>query len=203
MGIRERRAREKAELRQIILSAARSLFVKEGYESVSMRKIADLIDYSPTTIYLYFKNKAQLLDSVCEETQTQLLNDIERLLGDTDDPVETLEKCAKAYARFGLDHPEDYKLMVILRPQYEQGLGIEEGSVVERLLDHLNSIVGECIKQRRVRAGDVALTSQSVWAAVHGAVSLVISYPEFPWADREGLVEQVIDTTIAGLRVSP
>jgi len=68
MGVQERRAREKKELRQEILDAARDLFVREGFENVSMRKIAEKIEYSPTTIYLYFQDKADLLDCICEET---------------------------------------------------------------------------------------------------------------------------------------
>ena len=68
MGVHERRAREKKELRQEILDAARDLFLREGYENVSMRKIAEKIEYSPTTIYLYFQDKADLLDCICEET---------------------------------------------------------------------------------------------------------------------------------------
>ena len=92
MGVKERRARERAQLRQQILSAARELFVNEGYENVSMRKIANKIEYSPTTIYLYFKDKADLLDSVCKETLLNLLNTLEELKSDISDPVETLRK---------------------------------------------------------------------------------------------------------------
>ena len=79
MGVKERRAREKEQLRRRILSAARELFVTEGYESVSMRKIADMIEYSPTTIYLYYEDKADLLDSVCKETLLNLLNTLDLL----------------------------------------------------------------------------------------------------------------------------
>ena len=60
MGVKERREREKESLRQDILDVAREMFATEGYESVSMRKIADKIEYSPTTIYLYFKDKNEL-----------------------------------------------------------------------------------------------------------------------------------------------
>ena len=57
MGIKERRERQKEHLREEILEAARELFLKEGVENVSMRAIAKRIEYSPTTIYLYFKDK--------------------------------------------------------------------------------------------------------------------------------------------------
>src|SRR5712692_10648091 len=68
MGVAERKAREKEELKQEILDAARGLFVRDGYESVSMRKIAAKIEYSPGTIYTYFKDKDEILDCLCEET---------------------------------------------------------------------------------------------------------------------------------------
>ena len=201
MSTEARRAREKQDLRRRIVLAARELFVTEGYDKVSMRKIAERIDYSPTTIYLYFRNKAELLDTVCEETQTRLLKRIEALFEDLANPVEALRKCARAYARFGLDYPEDYKLMVIQRPQYQKGLVLAEGSVVEKLFGYLHALVEECVRQKQIRAEEPEMTSQAIWAAVHGAVSLVISYPDFPWVDREALVSHVIDTMIEGLAI--
>jgi len=68
MGSKQRREREKEALRQDILDAARELFVEEGYDNVSMRRVAEKIEYSPTTIYLYFEDKASLLYAICEET---------------------------------------------------------------------------------------------------------------------------------------
>jgi AcrR family transcriptional regulator len=68
MGVQERRARQKEGVREEILDAARTLFVKEGYEHVSMRKIAEKVEYAPGTIYLYFRDKAEILDRICEET---------------------------------------------------------------------------------------------------------------------------------------
>ena len=68
MGLAERKERERKELRQQILDAARELFVHEGYENVSMRKIADKIEYSPAAIYTYFANKDEILDCLSEET---------------------------------------------------------------------------------------------------------------------------------------
>ena len=88
MGTKERRAREKEQLRRQIIDAARELFVSEGYENVSMRKIADKIEYSPTVIYLYFKDKADLLDSACQETLLGLLDTVELLKRDKNNPVE-------------------------------------------------------------------------------------------------------------------
>ena len=200
MGVKERRAREKEQLRHQILSAARELFVNEGYENVSMRKIADKIEYSPTTIYLYFKDKADLLDSVCKETLLNLLNTLDLLKRDKSDPVEVLRKSGKAYVEFGLKYPQDYKLTFVVRPQFQKGLGLQEGSVGERVFDYLRAIVSECIRQERFRQVDVEITGQALWSAVHGVTLLLIDFPDFPWTDKDKLIDTVIQTMIKGLK---
>src|SRR2546425_11460797 len=116
MGVIERKVLEKQELKQQILDAARELFVREGYENVSMRKIADKIEYSPATIYTYFKDKDDILDCLCEETFLKLhlekLAAVQRMKGDT---LELLKKGMETYIRFGLDHPEHYIVTFMLK----------------------------------------------------------------------------------------
>src|SRR5690348_3585896 len=106
----ERRAREKMLLREEILDAARELFLKHGFENVSMRKIATKIEYSPTTIYLYFKDKSEILSTLCAETfgrLSKIMAEIERRPGD---PIDKLRALGFAYIHFGLDHPSHYQL---------------------------------------------------------------------------------------------
>ena len=200
MGVKERRAREKEQLRRQILSAARELFVNEGYENVSMRKIADKIEYSPTMIYLYFKDKADLLDSVCKATLLNLLNTLELLKRDKSNPVENLRKSGKAYVEFGLEYPHDYKLTFVIRPQFQKGLGLQEGSVGEKVFDYLCTMVSECIRQKTFRQVDVETTGQVLWSAVHGVTLLLIDFPDFPWTAKDKLIDTVIHTMIEGLR---
>src|SRR6185295_8761728 len=107
MGVQERREREKKELRQEILDAARDLFIREGFENVSMRKIAEKIEYSPTTIYLHFVDKADLLDCVCEETLQKLENRLAAIALATPDTLDRLTAGLRAYIEFGLEHPND------------------------------------------------------------------------------------------------
>lgn len=200
MGVKERRAREKEQLQQQILGAARELFVNEGYENVSMRKIADKIEYSPTTIYLYFKDKADLLDSVCQETLLTLLNTLDELKKDKSDPVETLRKSGQVYVAFGLKYPQDYKLTFVIRPQFQKGLGLQEGSIGEKVFNYLREMVAECIQQQIFRQVDTETTSQVMWSAVHGITLLLIDFPDFPWTEKDTLINTVIDTTIEGLK---
>ena len=200
MGVKERRAREREQLRRQILEAARELFVNEGYENVSMRKIANKIEYSPTTIYLYFTDKADLLDSVCKETLLNLLNTLEQLKKDISDPVEALRKSGRTYVEFGLEYPQDYKLTFVIRPQFQKGLGLEEGSVGEKVFNYLSEMVSECIQQKRFRQMDVETTGHVLWSAVHGVTLLLIDFPDFPWTEKDKLIDAVIHTTIEGLK---
>ena len=200
MGTTERRAREKEQLRRQIIDAARELFVSEGYENVSMRKIADKIEYSPTVIYLYFKDKADLLDSACQETLLGLLDTVELLKRDKNNPVEALRKSGKAYVEFGLEYPQDYKLTFVIRPQFQKGLGLEEGSVGERVFSYLCAMVSECVRQKAFRQVDVETTGQALWSAVHGVTLLLIDFPDFPWTATDKLIDTVIDTMIEGLK---
>src|SRR5215510_8685404 len=109
MGVRERRAREKRYLRQEILDAASALFVKEGFENVSMRRIADRIEYSPTTIYLYFKDKAELLESICQETFGKLIQRLTKIMEQPGEPITRLKRGLLEYIHFGLENPHHYR----------------------------------------------------------------------------------------------
>src|SRR6516162_10889190 len=109
-GPSERREREKKELRSKILDAARELFAQQGYDAVTMRKIAERIEYSPTAIYLYFKDKDALIADLC---RNDFVAFAERFLEFTavSDPVERLRRIGRAYLSFAADYPQHYKLM--------------------------------------------------------------------------------------------
>src|SRR5215813_4153179 len=123
MGPKHRREREKEALRQDILDAARELFVKEGFENVSMRRIAEKIEYSPTTIYLYFEDKAALFMAICEETFAKLANQMATIAQASDDPVEALRRGCRAYVDFGLKYPNHYRVTFINHPNLQLGPG--------------------------------------------------------------------------------
>ena len=98
MGITERREREREEIRTRILDAARELFDSEGYEHVTMRRIADAIEYSPTTIYNHFEDKDDLVRALCEEDFSRLLQ-IFREEDPPADPVEWIRQARPAPTR--------------------------------------------------------------------------------------------------------
>jgi len=200
---KDRRLREKHLLRREILDAARALFIREGYENVSMRKIAEKIDYSPTTIYLHFKDKEDLLFAVCEDTFSGLVQELAAVEKNTKDPLEGLKKGLRAYVDFGLRHPHHYLLALVLpHPQGQDGARyVSPDAMAMKAFAFLPRGIQECIRQKRFRPVDVAAASQSLWAAVHGVTSLLIVHKEFPWVKKDVLVETVIDAAIRYLRV--
>ncbi|HXG94855.1 MAG TPA: TetR/AcrR family transcriptional regulator [Blastocatellia bacterium] len=202
MGSKQRREREKEALRQDILDAARELFVEEGYENVSMRRIAEKIEYSPTTIYLYFEDKAALLFAICEETFAKLAKKLENIMQQYADPIEALERGCRAYVEFGLKNPNHYRVTFMLQPDRKFGAEhyLREGSMGMRAYDRLRECVYACIREGKLREKDVDAVSQAIWACNHGITSLLITKPDFPWAGKNRLIDLTISTFIEGLR---
>src|SRR5262249_34802144 len=112
MGIAERKEKQKLEIRKMILDASMKLFVEQGFENVSIRKIADLIQYSPTTVYLYFKDKDEIFFNL-HEIGFQKMADINSDLDQIKNPLLRLHKMGENYLKFGIENPEYYDLMFI------------------------------------------------------------------------------------------
>src|SRR5205085_4991885 len=201
MGPKARREREREALRQVILDAARELFVEEGFENVSMRRIAEKIEYSPTTIYLYFEDKLSLLYAICQETFTKLTKRLEAIAREADDPLETLRKGCRAYIEFGLKHPNHYKLTFMTLPQHPKAPDwkIEE-SMGMKAYRHLRASVEACVEQKIFHATDVDAISQMFWAAGHGVTSLLITNKHFPFVGKNQLIDMTLDSLIEGLK---
>jgi AcrR family transcriptional regulator len=202
MGTKQRREREKEALRQDILDAARELFVNEGYENVSMRRVAEKIEYSPTTIYLYFEDKASLLYAICEETFAKLAKRQEAIARDSVEPIEALRLVCRAYVDFGLKYPNHYKLTFINHPQHpgDDKRHLREGSMGMKAYGNLRAGVEACIKAKKFRETNIEAVTQLIWAGGHGVTSLLISMPDFPWVKKNELIDLMIDTLLKGLK---
>lgn len=205
MGIKERREREKAEIREKILEAARELFVSEGYEAVSMRKIAEKIEYSPTAIYLHFKDKEAVMRELCETDFYTLAQEFQEI-GKIADPVERLLATGVAYARFALAHPNHYRLMFMTpHPhQHDEEALIEKGNPEEDAYAFLKWTIADAVASGRLRPGldDVELLAQTFWAGMHGVVSLQIAKCNDDWVDwrpDEERIRLMNETLIRGL----
>lgn len=198
MGTAERRERHKQSLRREILDAAGQLFIDEGFEAVTMRKVAEKIEYSPTTIYLYFRDKDELFHTICEETFGELKRRLDKLAARDLPPLEFLRQGLRLYVRFGLEHPAHYTLTFSHGPKAAAGYGYET-SIGKQAFEHLRAAVASCANHGKIRTTSVDASAQALWAAAHGLVSLLIAQKEFPFVAQRALIDHTIDTMIAGL----
>ncbi len=205
MGVRDRRARHKQLLRQQILDAARELLVREGYDQLSMRRVADRIDYSPTAIYLHFKDKQELVFSLCEESFAKLARELETLADEYPDPLVRLRKGMERYVAFGLKNPNHYIPAFVLPPpadldaKRQQAMLSPESSGM-RALATLRDTIADGVKAKKLRKVDPDVAARSTWAALHGITSLLIVHEHFPWGGRDLVIQNLIDSLVDGLR---
>jgi len=193
--LRTPRERYRVALRRSILDAAREEFVQHGYYGVSMRALAEKVGCSHGNLYVHFKDKDAIFDSLVEESFEQFAAGLRKVPESArrGDPVEFLRKAGRAYVEFGLANASAYEFAFILR---RPGARPRKPHVT---YERLRALVQRCIDEKRFRRMDADAASQVAWAAAHGITSLLILRPAFPWTDKDKLIGQVIDSAIDGL----
>lgn len=196
MGIAERKAREKEELRGKIISAALNMFIEEGYAKVSIRKIAERVEYSPATIYLYFQNKDELMFFVQQEAFDQFFEILAPVLS-LQDPIEQLRFMGRTYMDFGISNPELYDLMFMLQAPMnvdevkEQGweCGFETFHLLEVVIQNCQRVGYFAEKESHIAAIEN-------WSMVHGMLSLFLRdrFDMMPKENRKELMYQTLES---------
>jgi AcrR family transcriptional regulator len=197
MGVQERRARERQNIREEILDAARTLFVKEGYEQVSIRKVAEKVEYAPGTIYLYFKDKAEILERLSDETFAKLEQRMQAIHADPTDPLEGLRRGLRTYIQFGIDNPNHYIVTFVQGKQLPPARQPKAGA---RCFDKLRAAVKRCIEAGQLNSEDPEEIAQAIWAGAHGVTALLITCEAFPFIEQNRLIDRVVHILIEGIR---
>lgn len=178
----ERREREKAEFRDLVLEAARRIVLEEGFDGLSMRKIADAIEYAPGTIYLYFESREAIAHELCRQGFVELLGAMPAP-GSIADPEERLHEIGRRYIEFGLEHPETYRLIFMEDSKYADAIFKSDGEddPGARALGVLVQTFEELKAQGRLNVDATPQQlAEAFWAMGHGIVSLKIVCHEFP-----------------------
>ncbi len=171
MGISERKEREKQEMRRRILDVAMNMFLVEGYDKTSLRNIAEKIEYSPATIYLYFKDKDELFYEV-QKDAFQKLNEVFAQQVTATEPLARLRQICHTYVQFGIANPELYDLMFIIRAPMNV---VEEKEMWDNgtdAFDFLVQTLTACIEHKLIKYTDPKIAALSVWSMGHGLISL-------------------------------
>lgn len=199
----DRRRRRRTELRRAILEAAVGLFERRGYEDFSLRRVAEEIGYSATTIYNYFDDKDDLLLHVAMEGFERFGEELQAAYDSAIDPLDRLEAIGRAYVEFGLEHPVHYRLMFLQRGEF---LAREAPEGYESVIDSfaiLERVVLEGLESGRLPPGELRTYAGALWAHVHGIVALGIGVPSVGPEAARALFEFGHPRFVAGLAAAP
>jgi AcrR family transcriptional regulator len=205
MGVKERKARDRADVRERIIDAAREMFARDGVEAVTMRAIADRIEYSAPVIYSHFRDKQALLQEICYRDFRALAQTFAKI-GRIPDPIERLRRIGITYVDFALENPAQFRFMFMTpKPATddERILSTMENPE-ENAYAFLRQTVADGIAAERFREDltDVDELAQLCWASAHGIVALQIAKGEdtwLEWRDARSTAQRLIDASLAGI----
>jgi AcrR family transcriptional regulator len=204
MGSSERKERQKAQLQQQILDAAREITIRDGFAALTMRKIADAIEYAPGTIYLYFENRDEIAIQLCRQGYQELLDCLQPT-ATISEPRDRLRAIASAYIDFGLTNTATYRLIFMEDPKFtnaalaevpidsSDGAGMRSFQLVVTIFDDMKA------EGRLSIDADSARLAEIFWTSLHGILSLKLTFPGFLTTPSEELVTTMTDTFLAGL----
>jgi AcrR family transcriptional regulator len=198
---RERREQQKEGLRRTILKAAGEYFLDHGYEGFSMRRVAERIGYSATTIYRYYEDKDDLLFAVVHEGFTEFASQLTAAAESAKDPLKRLEAIGRAYVRFGLGAPVYYQMMFMQRTDLLFECRKEKTPPMIRSFEVLQQVVREAMDAKLIKRGDLEVYSHVIWSVVHGVTALALATPALFTPELvEKSTQVALKMTIDGLR---
>lgn len=202
MGFKKRQQKHKEEFKAKILAAAVAIFAEEGYAKFSMRKLAARIEHSPTTIYLYFRDKDDLLLHICEDLYGALLVGMLELRKQAMPPEQLLKATCLHYINYSLANAEQYKVVFFSNPHL---YGPPEeyrtrDTMSKRCWHNMCDIIESCVRSGYLRPIDSETFSIVLWSAIHGLVSSLIFTKDFPMPPAEVMADMLLDGLLTGYR---
>ena len=190
------------DLRRAILDQTRRLLVTEGYERLSMRKIASAVGCSATSIYLHFDNKDALTHALISEGMDRLHDALTAAAEGVGAPADRLVALSRAYVRFGLENPEYYEVMFQLHPERMARYPAEDYRRARRNIERFAEVLAE-----GGAAGSLApsptpdVSAHVLWTAMHGLVSLLLAQRVDVRLAGDAFVDAAIEQALCGVLV--
>ena len=187
-----------------ILDAAKRLFLTEGFERATIRKIAAAVGVSSTALYLYFPDKDAILRAIAESTFETLLSRLEESQLQADSDLIRFRTGLRAYVAFGLAHPDEYRLTFLAKMIASSGPGrpadpCTDVAAADRSFEIMVRGIARLMEAGIFRPADPVLTAEAVWASLHGVTALLLDQREHLQAETDVLITAVIDLAIRGL----
>jgi AcrR family transcriptional regulator len=202
MGVKERRQRERTQIRERILDAALDVFAREGVEGVTMRALAEAIEYTPPVIYAHFEDKDAIIRELCHRQLRELAKKFAAFgaLG----PVERLRRIGYVYADFAVEHPSHFRFMFLTVHPLPDDDELAKNDPERNAYAFLRQTVmdGLAAGVFRPECTDAEEIAQLCWASAHGLVALqnvkgLDSWID--WRDARTTAHRLIDVTLNGL----
>jgi AcrR family transcriptional regulator len=194
--VTHRRARDRDSVRLALIDAAREVLAQEGYDGLTIRRVAERAEYSLGTVYGYFADKDDLLYSLVHEDFTRLTERL-RAIRETHEGAAAVREMLLSYAQMGLEQPESYQVMFMFRPKLARRNASDDSG------EHAYTIFRSCVifamERGEFRRMNPDVVAQILWAAIHGLVSLRLTLTEFPWENVDHLAETLVDAEMRGL----
>lgn len=198
-----RKAKGDGHLRRAeILKAAEHIFMADGYEGATIRKIADEVGVSSTALYMHFHDKACILYEITEGTFRELLATNSEIARRPVDPVVRVKMMLQAYMTWGFENPNAYQL-VYCQPGPVTETSSPKGTVdlSRQCYETFSGVVRELAASGQLRTGTGNSAAQALWMACHGVVALATSRPDLGWSNRSELMRVTLDGLLHGLVV--
>lgn len=198
-----RKAKGDGHLRRAeILKAAETIFVRDGYQGATIRKIADEVGVSSTALYMHFRDKDEILLEIAESAVGVLLASNTEIASRAMDAVSRVRMMLTAYMRFGLDNPNAYRLVYLSGPDAEPGERHERlNDISARCYECFRETVTEIEVEGRLPKGKSDLAAHILWSACHGLVALRICRTQMAWEDNDVLMSSMLDSVFDGLLI--
>jgi len=199
MGTKERQQRDRDRLRDAILTAARELFISEGYRNVSMRKIADRIEYSPAAIYSYFPSKDDIFFALTEEGFRKLADQIGAAVQPMAEPLERLRHGLWAFYQFSKSDPEYFELMFVDRSVPSISQDFQRFEFFQATTARAEADIKACLERDLFsKTLNPAAALHVLWVGMLGAATISLAQRLAPGEDPDALAHDVLETLLAG-----
>jgi AcrR family transcriptional regulator len=185
-----------------ILQAAERIFIAEGYEGATIRKIADEVGVSSTALYMHFPDKSCILAEICDRTIRLLLERNREIAAKPIDAVVRVRMMLEAYMRWGLEHPNAYQLVYSQQRPLSADLWPDDTvDLSKQCYETFSGVVREIAASGRLRTGTADSAAQAFWMSCHGVVAMLAARPNFGWSEAGELIQVTLDGLMNGLVV--
>lgn len=188
-------------LREEILTVSKDLLIEDGFGKLSMRKIARRANVTATSIYLHFDNKDELLLALVQESIESLKKVLLSVIDDSLDAITQLQQLAKAYIQYAIDHPKEYEIIYMVRPEEMPKYPKEKFREIRSVYELLANIIQRGKLNGSLEVEDHLTSAYSVWAQLHGVVSVILNKRLDTRIPRDQFIEQSVTHIIQGFKV--